>query len=60
MLAQTVWPPSQHPLAFVCGPTTFVETAAENLIGLGCPSECVRTERFGGTDETDGRHRYQA
>ena len=40
---------SQHPLAFVCGPTSFVETAADNLIGLGYPPERVKTERFGGT-----------
>ena len=49
MLAQAVWPASQHPLAFVCGPTTFVEAVAENLIGLGYPSERIKTERFGGT-----------
>ena len=49
MLAQTPWPASQHPLAFVCGPTSFVETVAENLIGLGYPPERVKTERFGGT-----------
>jgi ferredoxin-NADP reductase len=49
MLAQTAWPASQHPLAFVCGPTSFVETVAENLIGLGYPPERVKTERFGGT-----------
>ena len=49
MLAQTVWPASHHPLAFVCGPTSFVETVAENLIGLGYPPERVKTERFGGT-----------
>jgi len=49
MLAETVWPASQHPLAFVCGPTTFVEAVAENLIGLGYPSERIKTERFGGT-----------
>jgi ferredoxin-NADP reductase len=49
MLAQAVWPASQHPLAFVCGPTSFVETVAENLIGLGYPPERVKTERFGGT-----------
>ena len=48
MLAETVWPASQHPIAFVCGPTTFVETVAENLVGLGYPSERVKTERFGG------------
>jgi ferredoxin-NADP reductase len=49
MLALAVWPASQHPLAFVCGPTSFVETVAENLIGLGYPPERVKTERFGGT-----------
>jgi ferredoxin-NADP reductase len=48
-LAQAVWPASQHPLAFVCGPTSFVETVAENLIGLGYPPERVKTERFGGS-----------
>ena len=49
MLAETVWPASQHPLAFVCGPTTFVEAVAENLIGLGYPPERIKAERFGGT-----------
>jgi len=49
MLAQAVWPASQHPLAFVCGPTTFVEAVAENLIGLGYPPERIKAERFGGT-----------
>ena len=49
MLAETIWPAGQHPLAFVCGPTTFVEAVAENLIGLGYPPERIKTERFGGT-----------
>lgn len=49
MLTKTVWPASQHPLAFVCGPTSFVEAVAENLIGLGYPPGHVKTERFGGT-----------
>jgi ferredoxin-NADP reductase len=40
---------SQHPLTFVCGPATFIETVAENLIALGYPPEWVKTERFGGT-----------
>jgi len=48
-LAETAWPASQHPLAFVCGPTRFVETVAENLIALGYPPDRVKTERFGGT-----------
>jgi ferredoxin-NADP reductase len=49
MLAETAWPASQHPLAFVCGPTSFVETVAENLVGLGYPPGRVKTERFGGS-----------
>ena len=46
MLAETAWPVSQHPLAFVCGPPSFVETVAENLVGLGYPPEQIKTERF--------------
>ena len=49
MLTETAWPASKHPLAFICGPTSFVEAVAENLIGLGYPPEHVKTERFGGT-----------
>jgi len=48
-LAEIVWPASQHPLAFICGPTAFVEAVAENLIGLGYPPERIKAERFGGT-----------
>ena len=48
-LAKTVWPASQHPLAFACGPTSFVETVAENLTALGHPPDRVKTERFGGS-----------
>ena len=55
MLGQAVWPASQHPLAFVCGPTRFVETVAENLTGLGYPPGRVKTERFGPQEGTDGR-----
>jgi len=49
MLAKIAWPTSQHPLAFVCGPTRFVETVAGNLVALGYPAGRVKTERFGGT-----------
>ena len=57
MLTETAWPAGQHPLAFICGPTTFVEAVAENLLGLGYPPERVKTERFGGTGQegTNGR-----
>ena len=49
MLAETAWPAIEQPLAFVCGPTRFVETVAEKLVGLGYPPGRVKTERFGGT-----------
>lgn len=49
MLAEVAWPASNGPLAYVCGPTPFVEAAAAGLVGLGYPAGRVRTERFGGT-----------
>jgi ferredoxin-NADP reductase len=48
MLGEIAWPASQHPLAFVCGPTSFVEAVAGNLVALGYPAGRVKTERFGG------------
>jgi ferredoxin-NADP reductase len=49
MLAEIAWPAGQNPLAFVCGPTSFVETVAGNLVSLGYSPVRVKTERFGGT-----------
>jgi ferredoxin-NADP reductase len=49
LLAKIAWPASQHPLALVCGPTSFVEAVAGNLVALGYPAARVKTERFGGT-----------
>ena len=49
MLAEVAWPAGQDPLAFVCGPTSFVEHAADGLVALGYPPHRVKTERFGGT-----------
>jgi ferredoxin-NADP reductase len=43
------WPPDFAPDVFVCGPTAFVETAADALVALGHDSRRIRTERFGGT-----------
>jgi ferredoxin-NADP reductase len=48
MLADVAWPASQRPLAFICGPTSFVEAVAGNLVALGYPPDRVKTERFGG------------
>jgi ferredoxin-NADP reductase len=43
------WPPDFAPDVFVCGPTSFVETAADILVALGHDPKKIRTERFGGT-----------
>ncbi len=48
MLARIAWPASQGPLAFICGPTPFVEAVAQLLVARHYPSSRVKTERFGG------------
>jgi ferredoxin-NADP reductase len=46
----TVGPsPRRRPRVFVCGPTAFVERAADLLVQLGHERDAVRTERFGPT-----------
>ena len=47
LLAEVAWPAHDNSLAFVCGPTSFVETVAEGLVGLGYRPGRVKTERFG-------------
>jgi len=49
MLADAAWGAAEKPLAFTCGPTAFVETAATHLGELGYESERIKTERFGPT-----------
>jgi ferredoxin-NADP reductase len=49
LLREVAYPADGRPLAFVCGPTTFVESVATGLVELGYPPERVRTERFGAT-----------
>jgi len=49
MLAEVAPSPAAAPRAFVCGPTPFVERAADLLVGLGHAPEAIRTERFGPT-----------
>src|SRR5213083_2341100 len=51
MLREVAWPLGQHPLAFICGPTPFVETAAASLVTLGYEPARIKTERFGPTGE---------
>ena len=52
MLRQVAWPVEQRPLAYICGPTPFVETAAASLVELGYEPARIKTERFGPTGET--------
>jgi ferredoxin-NADP reductase len=49
MLTEIAWPADAAPLAYVCGPTSFVETVSGGLVELGYPAQRVRTERFGAT-----------
>jgi ferredoxin-NADP reductase len=49
LLAEVAWPAEQESLAFVCGPTSFVETVASGLVAFGYPPARVKTERFGAT-----------
>jgi len=43
------WPPQQRPHIYVCGPTAFVEAAAELLVETGHRPDSIKTERFGPT-----------
>jgi ferredoxin-NADP reductase len=47
MLREVFGGPDPAATAFVCGPTRFVEVAADALVGLGYEPGRVRTERFG-------------
>jgi ferredoxin-NADP reductase len=52
LLVEIAWRAEENPLAFVCGPTSFVETVASGLVELGYPGERIKTERFGATGGT--------
>lgn len=39
---------NQNPHIYVCGPTPFVETAANTMLELGFNRDNIKTERFGG------------
>ena len=49
LLEEITWSPSEQPLAYVCGPTGFVERAANELVAIGHAAGRIRTERFGPT-----------
>jgi len=49
MLESVAYPADSAPLAYVCGPTALVESAAGLLVELGYDPLTVKTERFGPT-----------
>jgi len=49
MMREVAWPADQRPLAYICGPTAFVESAAGLLVELGYEAARIKTERFGPT-----------
>lgn len=52
MLREFAWPAEMRPLAYVCGPTAFVERAATELVSLGYEADRIKTERFGPTNDS--------
>jgi ferredoxin-NADP reductase len=49
LVADCTWPADVSPTCYVCGPTGFVESVADLLVGAGHDPARVRTERFGPT-----------
>ena len=49
MLTAVGPPVAARPRTFVCGPTPFVETVADQLVGLGHAPAAIHAERFGPT-----------
>jgi ferredoxin-NADP reductase len=47
VVAEASWPSTLSPTCYICGPTSFVEHAAELLTASGHHPERIRTERFG-------------
>lgn len=48
---ETAWPANLRPTCYLCGPTSFVETAARLLIAAGIRDDMIKTERFGPTGD---------
>jgi ferredoxin-NADP reductase len=49
MLGEVAWAAESSTRTYVCGPTPFVESAANALVAMGHAPESIRTERFGPT-----------
>jgi ferredoxin-NADP reductase len=51
LIANTAWPSKLVPTCYVCGPTSFVESASRLLTTSGNDPDKIRTERFGPTGD---------
>jgi len=51
LIASATWPSNLAPTCYVCGPTSFVESAAGLLSGTGNNPAKIKTERFGPTGD---------
>ncbi len=51
LIASTTWPSNLVPTCYVCGPTSFVESAAGLVTASGNSPDKIRTERFGPTGD---------
>jgi ferredoxin-NADP reductase len=49
LIDAVAWPAQERPRTYVCGPTPFVEAAAELLVQSGHRPDSIKTERFGPT-----------
>jgi ferredoxin-NADP reductase len=49
MLEEVAWSKDEMPAVFVCGPTSFVESAADLLVAMDYDPMWIKTERFGAT-----------
>src|SRR2546427_8416530 len=51
-IANATWPSALAPTWYVCGPTSFVESATDLLSASGIDRDKIRTERFGDRKST--------
>jgi ferredoxin-NADP reductase len=49
MIGDVAWPADAQPVTYICGPTPFVEAAANLLVEHGYEPRSIKTERFGAT-----------
>jgi len=51
LIAETTWPANLLPTCYICGPTSFVESATGLLTAAGIRDGMIKTERFGPTGD---------